>query len=601
MPPECALEVTWLAAEGTAGSPFQVQEELRSLENTARLPSVADFFAEQLARWGVRFVFGLPGTDNLPFLDAVHRHPQLRFYGVRHEQAAALMASAVAKLTGEMAVCTATSGPGVANLLNGLGDAYADGVPVLAITGQVERRRMTNHNKQYVDQQGLLRPVTGFSALLTHPHAAGPLLGEAMRTALFHGSTAHVSVPRDLWQQPTAARILGPEPYLFTPRRSPHHVLQEAARILSDAERPALVVGLGCARAIPEVLQLAERLRAPIIHTLPVAGKIPWQHPLSVGGLGEGGSEAASRLLREADWIFRIGANWWPETFVPVQGPRIMALDTRPDRLGSGAGAHFGLVGDCQELLPELESLLTPRPRPAWEQRILFHRLQWTESFSREAAENGRGGGIEDRGGGIHPARIMAELNPILPHDAILCLDVGDHVIWFNRHFQGSGQDILLSGTWRTMGFALPAALAARLAFPYRKVVAITGDGGFTMSLSELGTARQHRIPVTIVLFHNGLYATEAHQARLEGYHAVGTRLENPDFGKLISSWGGVAYPVRRPDQIRPQFLAALESSTVSLVDIPTRAVMPPTAGRRAAQDVRESPSVEEPATVAGS
>lgn len=548
-----------------------------------RQPTVAEVVAEQLARWGVRFVFGLPGEDNMAFLDAVHRHPRLRFYSVRHEVTAALMASAVSKLTGEMAVCTATSGPGVANLINGLADAYADGASVLAITGQVERSQMSPGSQQFVDQQALLTAVTSRSVLLAHPHGVTQILSDLLRTSAFQGTTTHLSVPRDLWTQPAPVPVVDPEPYLFTKPRSPHHVIQEAARRLSEARRPALVVGIGAAWAMNEVITLAEKLTAPIIHTLPVAGKVPWQHPLAVGGLGEGGSEASSRILEEADWIFRIGANWWPRSFVPARGPRIMALDVRPDHIGRGAGAHFGIVGDSQSVLAELNSLLLPAPRAEWEQRVYQLKARWNEQMHAEASHNGNGAvRPTDQPGGIHPARIVSELNAALPPDAIICLDVGDHVLWFNRHFQGSGQDVLISGTWRTMGFALPAALAAKLVYPHRKVVAITGDGGLSMCLPEVATAVQHQVPVAIVLFQNGVLGTESHLARMEGWQPIGTRLENPDFTRLVGAFGGAGFVVRRPEQIRPQVQAALESNRVALVDIPTRNVPLPTAARRA-------------------
>lgn len=546
-------------------------------------PRVADVVAEQLARWGVRLVFGLPGADNLPFLDAVHRHPRLRFYGVRDEGSAALMASAAAKLTGEVTVCTAPSGPGVAGLINGLGDAYADGVPVLAVTGQVDLRDMGTGAGSYVDQQGLLQPVTRRSTLLTHPDAAGKVLSAALRDALAHGTAVHVSVPRDVWRQPSAARIVDPEPYLFTPRRSPHHVLEQAARILNEAERPAFVVGLGAARAIPEVLTLAEQLSAPIVHTLPVAGKIPWQHPLAVGSMGPGGSEAASRLLEEADWIFRIGANWWPEEGTPRFGFRVMALDVRPERLGQGVGAHFGLVGDAAELLPSLTAMVSPRSREAWGARVAHVRAEWMNRLVEEAAEHGGGPSPRRQApGSLHPAAVIGALSTGLPHDAILCLDVGDHVVWFNRHFQGSGQDIVLSGSWRTVGFALPAALAAKIVHPHRPVVAVTGDGGLTMSMAALGTAAQHRLAVTVVLLRNEVYASEAHQAQLEGLYPVGTGLVNPDFNGIVTAWGGTPYPVGHPEHVRPQLQAALQADTVALVDIATMPVVPPPSRTRA-------------------
>ena len=200
-----------------------------------------------------------------------------------------------------------------------------------------------------------------------------------------------------------------------------------------------------------------------------------------------------------------------------------------------------------------------------------------------EAAEHAGGPSPRRQApGSLHPAAVIGALSAGLPHDAILCLDVGDHVVWFNRHFQGSGQDIVLSGSWRTVGFALPAALAAKIVHPHRPVVAVTGDGGMTMSMAALGTAAQHRLAVTVVLLRNGVYASEAHQAQLEGLYPVGTGLVNPDFNGIVTAWGGTPYPVGHAEHIRPQLQAALQADTFALIDIATVPVMPPPSPTRA-------------------
>src|SRR5690606_32492605 len=254
--------------------------------------TVAGYIADQLAAWGVEAVYGVPGDAILPFIDAVENHPQLRFYGVKHETAAAFMASAGAKLTGKIGVCTATSGPGAANLINGLADAKNDRAPVLAITGQVETYNFSTNYKLYIDQGMLLGAVTGYSGMIIHAEAASAVTTTALRSLMTGRTPAHIGVAADLWSQKIKGEgaVRPFEPFLQTPAQSSPETIAAAIDLLNEAERPAILAGRGIGKSGELLLDLAEKWQSGIALTMPAKGRLPGEHPLVMGGLGKAGA-----------------------------------------------------------------------------------------------------------------------------------------------------------------------------------------------------------------------------------------------------------------------------------------------------------------------
>lgn len=535
-----------------------------------------DVLIDQLQAWGVRHVFGVAGDTTLPFISALGEREGIEFVATRHEEAAAFMAKAYAAVTGELGVCTATAGPGAAHLINGLADAKTDSQPVLAITGQAESFRVGTVYKQVINQQQLLSAVTQFTAELAHPEALIDVVGRAMRTAIAHSTVSHVSIPKDFWLAPVrSTQVRPPEPYLLTPARSLGYVIDGALHLLHQAARPLIAVGNGARGAIGEVFHLAERLRAPIIYSLPVAGRIPRDHHLVIGGLGEGGAEASLSLLTEADCVLRIGTTWWPKEYTPSQA-RTIDINLRPDHIGMGSPTAYGIVGEAQEIIPALLAHAPDVPRPEWEARAASLRSAWESRLHEETRE-----GWESRSKRIHPALIVERLSARIPHDAIVTLDVGDHVLWFNRHFRGSGsQDVLVSGYWRSMGFGLPAALAAKKAHPSRPVVAVVGDGGLGMTLAELTTAVQHRLAVTVVVFNNRSLGMEENAMEKQAMPVYGVKLHNPSFARYAELCGAAGIHVDSPGDLDAGIERALwhagQESRTAVVDIATSPVMVP-------------------------
>lgn len=533
---------------------------------------VAALVLDQLEAWGVRRVYGVAGDAILPFIAAFAQRKEIAFVPVRHEEAAVMMAKAEAQLTGGIGVCTATSGPGAAHLVNGLADATTDSAPVLAITGQVESYYVGTQHKQTIDQQRLLGAVTRYTAEVASPESVGEVLLRAMRTAVAAGGAAHVSIPKDLWNaRPRAAMVGAFPPYLKTPARSAPAVIHDAAVRLAGTARPAILAGIGARSAIGEVLRLAEHLTAPVIYTLAASGQFPGWHHLVVGGIGEGGAEPAATLLAEATCLLRLGTTWWPREYVP-EDVDVIDVNIRPDHIGTGAPHAYGIVGPLADVLPELMAAHYV-PRPEWADRIATLKSAWHGQLVREAT-------TAEARGGLHPAYVIATLTRVLPEDAVITLDVGEHVLWFNRHFRGNGrQDVLLSGYWRTMGFGLPAAIAAKLAQPQRPVVALVGDGGLGMVLAELLTAVQLGVNVTVIVFNNGSLAMEANEMKRMGLVPHGVRLHNPNFAKYAELCGARGLRVERASELERALSQGMQGPGPTLVDVitaPTPLPLPP-------------------------
>ncbi len=525
--------------------------------------NVADYVVEQLEVWGSRTVYGVPGDAILPLVDAINRHPRMRFISVKHESAAALMASAEAKLTGQIGVCTATSGPGAANLINGLADAKSDRAPVLAITGQVDSFNLGTDYKQYLDQNLLMAAVTDYSGLVTAPDSCNDVLVKALRKALVGGSVAHVGFTKDVWQIPTEEAIRPPEPYLQTKAQSPQEVIAEAAKRLGEAQRPAILAGRGIRNLGPKLIELAGKWQAGICTTLPAKGMIPGDHPLVMGGLGEGGSEASTVMLNEADVILVVGATWWPEKYVPGQ-TRIIQLDATPDNIGRLMQVEYGVVGDLAVLLPEITRSISGIAKQSWNDRLNSLRGQWLDRINKEIVSDGTQ---------VSPGYLIKTLEKAMAQEAVIALDVGDHTVWFNRIFSGSIQEILVSGSWRTMGFGIPAAISAKLAKPELQVIALVGDGSLAMFLGEFLTAVRYQLPITVIVVNNGYLGMEKDKMEMKKMDPSVTTVTNPDFVKFAEACGGMGYRVERPGDLEAVLKEALNSGRPSLVDVVTNPV----------------------------
>lgn len=526
--------------------------------------NVAEVIVEQLVRWGVKRVYGVSGDANLYFLHALAKHPDIEFIQARHETAAAFMASAEAKLTGLPGVCTGTTGPGLVNMLNGLADAASDRTPLMAITGQVESSKMGMPVKQYIDQQVMIQPLALWSALLCNAQRAAEMTWIGLHHAHLRGGVAHLSVLKDLWNLPGGEEIKD-RPQVQKGMISENEV-QLVAELLQGAERPVIMAGRGIAAVASDVKELALRISAPVITSLPAKGLIAEDFPLCVGGLGHAGTEAAGNLLKESDLILLLGTTWWPQDYTPVHAAPIIQVDADKANLALAHPAIRPVNALLEDFVPALLRKMPEMKRKGWLDRIAEERQRWFEQIKTER------GNVSSP---IMPQALMAALEKIVPPEAIMVLDVGDHVVWYDRCYWGGQKELLISGTWRSMAFGLPAAIAAKLIFPEKPVVCICGDGGLTMTLGELVTASQYQAGVKLVVVNNGSLAMEENRAIVAGLLTDGLKILNPDFVQVAQACGWEAYKVNKYEELEDNLAKWMASARPSLIDVSSAAPMP--------------------------
>jgi pyruvate oxidase len=521
---------------------------------------VAQYLTEQLALWEVKRIYGVAGDAILPWLDALGKQDQIRFIRCRHESAAAMMASAEAKLTGKPAVCTATSGPGIVNLLNGLADAHTDRVPVVAITGQVETDKLGGGYKQYVQQEELLAPISHFSTTVANPEAIGSVLHKSFVTAMQKRGVSHLAICKDIFSRSTSHPIIPSLPRASLPVRADRAAVEQAAEVLLQAKKPLLLLGMGARESKASCRAFAEKMGAGILLTLGGKGIIPESHPLVLGGLGEGGSRAGVEALAEADLLIIFGATWYPRAYLP-KGLSVVQVDCNPEAFHADPFL-VSVTAELAEALAIWERRLEGhQPNRQWVKRV----QQWNRQFWEETRELV---GLQLQDGPVKPETVIDTLHKFVRDDAVVTLDTGEHTIWFNRTFKATEQVPLFSGKWRTMGYGLPAAIAAKLHHPARQVVAVVGDGGLQMNLGELATMVEQELAISIILLNNGSLGLEEWKMTQSGYTPFGTRLQNPDFAKMAEAFGLKTHTVRVAGELEEALESAFSANQPVLVNV---------------------------------
>lgn len=529
--------------------------------------TVAQVITEQLALWGIKRIYGVVGDAIFGLLDALAQQNKIEFIGVKHESVAALMASAEAKITGTLGVCTAQMGPGLANLINGLGDAYLDQAPVLVITGQVPTPKIGTGYKQYIDQQKLMQSLSAYSQLVVHPEALVNSLTQAMHTALVTSSVSHLSIPSDLFSLTTSARPCKPIPLPNLDVTS--DTIDHAIQLLRSAKHPMILIGnrMNVRTASAEIQLLAETWGSGIALSYGSKGVIPDSFPLLLGGLGEGGNPYLDTLFPQADVVLVIETSWWPQELVPTNA-RIVQIDSLVLNLGKNTAVDSGITGKINLIIAQLiTGLKDYTPDSAWLSQIQQCKHAWSQLIEAEGKQD-----ITP----LHPAGIMNTLAQTLADDAVITLDTGDAALWFLRNFTTKQQLVLLSEHWRTMGFGLPAAMAAKLIMPERQIVCITGDGGLCMVLADLLTAVRYDLPLILLVFNNGTLQMEKDKMVMQGLIPAGTKITNPDFVKLAEACGWQAYRVETNQQLADLLKQAHTLQQPLLIDIPTANVPHP-------------------------
>ncbi|WP_100463207.1 thiamine pyrophosphate-dependent enzyme [Mycobacteroides abscessus] len=529
--------------------------------------TVSDVLIETMTNWGVDTVFGMVGHSNLGVAEALHRaegNGKLRYFGIRHEGAAAFAASAYGKLTGRPAACFGIAGPGSTNLLTGLYDAKADRAPVLAISGNVDSSVAGKGAFQDLDLLAAFADVSVYSAMVRSGSDHAELMTMALKHAILERGVGHLVLPDEVQVLPAPDKpATGPQGRMPDLRVGPPvQALKEALNQIEGSARPTIVVGAGARADMPVIVELAERLNAPILTTFKAKGQISEHHPLSCGVLGRSGTPVASWMMNKADLLLVFGASFSNHTGISAYKPTIQ-VDTDPLTLGRFGPVTVPVLGDvgvtAAALTNQLRTslMLVDQRTEIAERKAIWH----AEKARRATARPPRR---------VAAATVFSVLNEIVPCDAVLTVDVGNHAYSFGRYFEATQQSVLMSGYLGSIGFGFPAAMGAWAAAPERPIIAITGDGGFGQYLAELTTAVKYNMNITHILLNNGELAKISDEQRGAQYEVWQTSLRNPDFAAFARDCGAYGRQVATPAELSVVISEALSFPGPAMVEVLT-------------------------------
>ncbi len=536
----------------------------------------ADVVFEALLRQGADVVFGYPGGVLLPLYDVLGDYPELRHVLVRHEQGAAHAADGYARATGRVGVCLATSGPGATNLVTGIATAMLDSSPIVAITGNVASSLLGKDAFQEIDITGITLPITKHNYLVRDADELPRVFAEAFHIARTgRPGPVHIDITKDALAQPTGA----PHPDAtavvaglpgFRPTFEGHpRQLRRATTLIDAAQRPVILAGHGIllGDAVDELRAFAERTQIPIAHTLLGVGAIPEDHPLSLGVMGMHGWKHVNRAIQAADLLIALGMRFSDRVTGSVStyatGARIIQVDIDPAEIGKNVAVDVPIVGDVGRVLAALTPLVTARTDAA--RASYFAEIG---DWRRETEARPWHGSGAWRDGLLSADYVIEQIAAATEHAATLVADVGQNQMWTARYggFRAP-RSHLSSGGLGTMGFALPAAMGAAVGRPDRETWAICGDGGFQMTMQQLGTLMQERIPVKIAILDNSkLGMIRQWQELVYGGNYQSSHLENPDFVALAGAYGIPAFLATRPDEVPAAIAAARAADGPALI-----------------------------------
>jgi thiamine pyrophosphate-dependent acetolactate synthase large subunit-like protein/nitrite reductase/ring-hydroxylating ferredoxin subunit len=536
--------------------------------------TITDVMAQTMTNWGVTSVFGMVGHSNLGLADALRlqeKEGRLKYYGIRHEGAAAFACSGYAKLTGKPAACLTIAGPGATNLMTGLWDAKVDRAPVLALTGQIDAQVFGPGAFQEIDLAAAFAPVARFSQTVLHTSKHAELMNLACKTAIVERDVSHLIFPDDVQTLAADAKASAgsPQGRVATPMIAPDDgVITDVAAAVADAKRPIVIVGYGARDAMDEVIALAQKLHAPVLTTFKAKGQIADDHSLAAGVLGRSGTPVASWFMNECDLILAFGASFSNHTGITPKR-KIVQVDFDRMALGKFHKVEFPVWGEIGITAKTLVERLGEKGD--WEDQRIELAERWA-IWRQEKASRVH----DDEGRGVNSSIIFAELAEEVPDDAIIAVDVGNNTYSFGRYFESKGQRILMSGYLGSIGFSFSAAMGAWAAtqdqdeYRGRKVISVSGDGGFGQYMGDFNTAVKYNMNITHVLLNNSELGKISKEQRAGEWPVWETDLHNPSFAAFARLCGGKGIKVKTAGELRAALREALAHEGPSLVEIIT-------------------------------
>ncbi|WJW75460.1 acetolactate synthase large subunit [Thiohalobacter sp. IOR34] len=520
----------------------------------------AELFVRCLENEGVEYIFGVPGEENLDLMDAL-LDSSIQFVTCRHEQGAAFMADVYGRLTGHAGVCLSTLGPGATNLVTGVADANMDYAPLVAIAGQADTNRLHKESHQVLDLQQMFRPITKYTSRLLTPNIIPEVVRKAFKVAQSEKTGAtFIEFPENIAKMelddvPLAIKHpVQPEPS--------REQVERAAELISEARNPIILAGNGVvrARAWKHLADFAEKLGIPTANTFMAKGVIPFRHPTALGSAGLQANDYVSCGFSRADLIICIGydlVEYHPHLWHPTRDRKIIHIDASPAEVDASYPVTVGVLGDIKHSLMRIAELAAPHqghPMRALREALI-------EEMNQQA---------NDQGYPVKPQKLIWDLRTVLDLEDIVVCDVGAHKMWMARMFRCEYPNTcLISNGFASMGIAVPGAIAAKMVYPDRHVVAVTGDAGFMMNSQEIETALRLKVPIVILIWNDGGYGLIEWKQMNQFRRISHVRFGNPDFVRYAESFGARGFRVEHTGELMPILREALASDRLCVIDCP--------------------------------
>lgn len=533
----------------------------------------AEYIARVLELAGIKHVYGVVGDSLNGLIDAFRRFDAIEWIHTRHEEGAAFAAGAEAHLTGELAVCAGSCGPGNLHLINGLFDCHRSGVPVLAIAAHIPSTEIGIDYFQATHPESLFKECSHYVELVSNPSQLPQILGRAIRAAVSRRGVAVVVIPGDIALQEAVAQ----PPRWVVPTKPIVHPslkdLKRLANLLKDASRVTMFCGAGCAGAHDEVIELARRLKAPIVHTLRGKEFIEYDNPYDVGMTGLVGFSSGYAAMKDCDTLLLLGTDFPYRQFFPEHA-KIAQIDMRPEALGNRCPLDLGLIGDVRETLQSLLPSIPEKVDSSHLDAALAHYKKARDGLDK-LAEPKEGSKL------IHPQYVTQLVSELAAEDAIFTCDVGTPILWTARYLKVNGmRRIVGSFNHGSMANAMLHAMGAQVAFPERQVISMSGDGGFSMMMGDFLSLTQLELPIKIILLNNGTLGFVEMEMKANGFVDTGCDLINPNFANMANAVGVKGIRVEDPRDLRAALIEAFKHDGPVLVDVVSarqELAMPPT------------------------
>ena len=535
--------------------------------------TIADLLVETLSDAGVQRIWGVTGDSLNGINDSLRRFKRIEWVPVRHEETAAFAAGAEAAVTGKLAVCAGSCGPGNMHLINGLYDCWRNRVPVLAIAAHIPSTEIGLGYFQETHPQALFRECADFVELVSNPAQMPEILYRAMNTAIGKQGVAVLVLPGDvaLSEAPAASprHWVAEQPQRVAPTSTE---IDQLVGLLNQAKAPAILAGAGCAGAHTELVSVAKALKAPIVHALRGKEYVEYDNPYDVGMTGLIGFSSGYHTLMSADAVLMLGTSFPYRAFYPKEATMIQ-VDRDPTALGRHTTLSLGIAADVRETLSALLPKLAERSDTTFLDHALAHYHKARSGLDELAQPAGAGKPV-------HPQHLMRLVSELAAEDAVFTADVGTPTVWAARYLKVNGRRRLLgSFNHGSMANAMLQALGAQAAQPNRQVISLSGDGGFTMMMGDMLTAVQQKLPIKIILFNNSSLGFVAMEMKAGGYLDTATDLHNPDFAAMAKVAGFTSFRVEDSTNLKETLTQALAHPGPVLVDVRTERnelIMPP-------------------------